>query len=153
MDYSAEQRAIIVKRQARRRAWFREARIRSWSDWVSFQAIADAVDALLGLHDADNTKLKRRVYNIAGIRMGGKPPAAGGIAAAVKEVVPKAAITFKSTPLEATVRGFGVLDDTAAGDGWGWPRKPRDLATSVKLFVDEARNYPDRIKALELFGA
>ena len=130
MDYSAEQRAIIVKRPARRRAWFREARIRSWSDWVSFRAIADAVDA-------------RRVYNIAGIRMGGKPPAAGDIAAAVKEVVPNAAITFKSTPPEATVRGFGVVDDTAAADDWGWPRKPGDLATSVKLFVDEARNYPD----------
>jgi threonine 3-dehydrogenase len=115
--------------------------------------VADAVDALVRLHAADNAKLNRRVYNIGGIRVGGKPPAAGDIAAAVRDVVPKAAITFKSTPLEATVRSFGVLDDSAAGADWGWPRKPNDLATSVKLFVDDVQKYPGRIKALELFGS
>jgi threonine 3-dehydrogenase len=115
--------------------------------------VADAVEALVRLHAADNAKLKRRVYNIAGIRIAGKPPLAGDIAAAVRDVVPKAAITFKSTPLEKTVRGFGVLDDSVAGADWGWPRKPNDLPTSVKLFVDDVRKYPDRIKALELFGA
>jgi nucleoside-diphosphate-sugar epimerase len=63
--------------------------------------VADAIDALLGLHYADGTKLKRRVYNIAGIRMApGKPPTANEIFAAVKDVVPNAQITFKSTPLE-----------------------------------------------------
>jgi threonine 3-dehydrogenase len=115
--------------------------------------VSDAVDALIRLHNANNAGLKRRVYNIAGIRMGGKPPTAGDIAAAVKDVVPNAAITFKTTPLEATVRGFGVLDDSAAGSDWGWPRKPNGLPTAVKLFVDDVRNYPARIKALELFGA
>jgi nucleoside-diphosphate-sugar epimerase len=115
--------------------------------------VADAVEALVRLHGANNAGLKRRVYNIAGIRMSGKPPTAGQIADAVKAVVPKANLTFKSTPLEATVRGFGVLDDSAAGADWGWPRKPNDLATAVKLFIDDVRNYPGRIKALELFGA
>lgn len=116
--------------------------------------VADAVDALLQLHDADNGNLKRRVYNIAGIRSATrKPPAAGDIAAAVRDVVPNAQITFKSTPLEATVRSFGVLDDTAAQQDWRWPAKPTDLATTAKLFVKEVRDYPDRIKALELFGA
>jgi len=119
--------------------------------------VTDAIDALLGLHHADGTKLmqaNRRVYNIAGIRTApGKPPTASDIAAAVKDVVPDAHITFKSTPLEATVRGFGVLDDTAAQHDWQWPAKPKDLATAVKLFVQEVRDYPDRIKALELFGA
>jgi threonine 3-dehydrogenase len=115
--------------------------------------VADAVDALVRLHAANNADLKRRVYNIGGIRIGGKPPAAGDIAAAVRDVVPNAAITFKSTPLEATVRSFGVLDDSAAGVDWGWPRTPNDLATTVKLFVDDVQKYPGRIKALELFGA
>ena len=115
--------------------------------------VADAVSALIGLHDADNAALKRRVYNIAGIRAGGKPPAAGDIADAVKKAKPNAVITFKSTPLEKTVRSFGVLDDTAAHNDWGWPQKPKDLVTAVKLFIDEVQKYPARIKALELFGA
>jgi threonine 3-dehydrogenase len=116
--------------------------------------VADAIDALLGLHYADGTKLKRRVYNIAGIRTApGKPPTANDIFAAVKDVVPNAQITFKSTPLEATVRSFGVLDDTAAQQDWQWPAKPRNLADAVRAFVDEVHAYPDRIKALELFGA
>jgi threonine 3-dehydrogenase len=116
--------------------------------------VADAVDALVRLHDAKSTSLtKRRVYNIAGIRRNGKPPTAGDIAAAVKSVISNAAITFKSTPLETTVRSFGVLDDSAAEADWGWPRRPNDLATAVKLFIDDVRHYPDRIKSLELFGA
>src|SRR5262249_13382656 len=114
--------------------------------------VDDAVDALVRLHDAKNANLKRRVYNIAGIRKNGKPPTAGDIAAAVG-VNSNAPITFKSTPLEATVRSFGVLDDSAAAADWGWPRKPNDLATSVKLFIDDVRHYPGRIKSLELFGA
>jgi threonine 3-dehydrogenase len=115
--------------------------------------VADAVSALIGLHDADDATLKRRVYNIAGIRAGGKPPKAADIANAVKKAKPNAVITFKSTPLEKTVRSFGVLDDTAAHDDWGWPQKPTDLFKAVQLFIDEVQNYPARIKALELFGA
>jgi threonine 3-dehydrogenase len=115
--------------------------------------VADAVNALIGLHDADNAGLKRRVYNIAGIRTpAGKAPAASDIAAAVVAVKPDAQITFKSTPLEATVRSFGVLDDTVAQQDWNWPAKPSDLANTVKLFMQEVQNYPDRILALELFG-
>ncbi len=116
--------------------------------------VADAVHSLICLHDANNADLKRRVYNIAGIRVAaGKPPAAGDIAAAVKDVKPNAVITFKSTPLETTVRGFGVLDDTAARDDWGWPQKPSNLAAAIPLFIEEVRKYPARIKPLELFGA
>jgi threonine 3-dehydrogenase len=115
--------------------------------------VADAVASLLGLHDADNAGLKRRVYNIAGIRTpAGNAPPASDIAAAVNAAIPGAQITFKSTALEATVRSFGVLDDTAAQQDWGWPAKPADLPTTVKLFVQEVQSYPDRILALELFG-
>jgi len=115
--------------------------------------VADAVAALIGLHNADNAALKRRVYNIAGIRAGGKAPTAGEIADAVRKAKPDAVITFKSTPLEKTVRSFGVLDDAAAHNDWGWPQKPSDLVTAVKFFIDEVQKYPARIKALELFGA
>jgi threonine 3-dehydrogenase len=114
--------------------------------------VADAVAALLGLHNANNANLKRRVYNIAGIRKAGNAPPASDIAAAVTAVVPGAQITFKSTPLEATVRSFGVLDDTAAQQDWGWPATPADLPTTVNAFVQDVQNYPDRLLALELFG-
>ena len=115
--------------------------------------VADAVDALVRLHDANNAVLKRRVYNIAGIRVDGKAPVAGDIAAAVKDAKPDSMITFKTTPLETVVRSFGILDDTAAKQDWGWPQSPKDLATAVKTFVQEVHDYPARIKALELFGA
>jgi len=116
--------------------------------------IDDAVRALRSLHDADNAKLKRRVYNIAGIRtQAGGAPKASEIAAAVKAVKADAEITFKSTPLEATVRSFGVLDDKAARDDWGWSAHPKDLPTSVKAFLQDVHDYPDRILSLELFGA
>src|SRR5215472_14288740 len=123
--------------------------------------VKDAIDALLGLHDADGTKLtraNRRVYNIAGIRTGqGKPPLASDIAAEVKNEVRGAQINFPSaetpTPLEATVRSFGVLDDSAAQDDWGWRKQRTDLTTTVRLFAQEVRDYPDRIKAIELFGS
>ena len=36
---------------------------------------------------------------------------------------------------------------------WGWPGKPNDLPTTVNSFVQEVHDYPDRITALELFGA
>jgi len=118
--------------------------------------VDDAVDALVGLHDADNADLQkhdRRVYNIAGIRIAGKPPVAGDIAAAVRDVKRDAVITFKSTALEQTVRSFGVLDDSAAHDDWGWAQNPNDLATAVTKFMQQVTDYPARIKALELFGA
>jgi threonine 3-dehydrogenase len=117
--------------------------------------VADAVAALLGLHDANNASLKRRVYNIAGIRKAaGQAPLASDIATAVTAALPAAQITFNQndSPIEETVRGFGILDDTAAQQDWGWPATPADLTTAVNSFVQDVQNYPDRILALELFG-
>src|SRR5215831_3802242 len=47
--------------------------------------VEDAVSALIQLHDAPNASLKRRVYNIAGIRIDGQAPQASDIEAAVRE--------------------------------------------------------------------
>jgi nucleoside-diphosphate-sugar epimerase len=117
--------------------------------------IADAVDFLVRLHDANSSRINmaRRAYNVAGIRTSGKPPTADAIAAAVKAVKPQAQITFKKTALEDTVRSFGVLDDTAAKDDWGWPGAQFGLKEAVEAFVTEVKEYPGRIKAIELFGA
>jgi threonine 3-dehydrogenase len=74
--------------------------------------------------------------------------------AAVTAALPAAQITFNqnNSPIEDTVRGFGILDDTAAQQDWGWPATPADLPTAVNSFVQDVQNYPDRILALELFG-
>jgi threonine 3-dehydrogenase len=121
--------------------------------------VKDAVKALLGLHDADSTKLKRRVYNIAGIRIAHEAPQAKDIAEAVKRYKPSAgAITYKENPdLTKIVQSFGILDDTAAREDWGWRGDYVDgveaLNKTVKDFDVEAHEFSGRIKSLELFGA
>jgi nucleoside-diphosphate-sugar epimerase len=117
--------------------------------------VKDAVRALIGLHDADNARLKRRVYNIAGIRSGGQAPTADEIKKAVEalDINPKPApITFKvNQQLQDTVHSFGVLDAAAARDDWGWELQWTDLPRAVQDFATEVKEYPDRIKAIELY--
>ena len=120
--------------------------------------IAEALDAITGLHDAaaDKLKVERRVYNIAGIRVGGKAPTALDIKNAVLAVQPKAVIDFQvDSNLETTVKGFGILDDSAAQADWGWkaPAQRMDLTKAVAAFQEEVIKFPKRIKSLELFGA
>jgi nucleoside-diphosphate-sugar epimerase len=117
--------------------------------------VKDAVAALLGLHDANPANLKRRVYNIAGVRTDGKAPTAQNLADAVKAVKPSADIRFDrlNPQLNDTVKGFGVLDDTAAVQDWEWGRVKYDLPKLAADFQSEVLTYPDRIKATELFGA
>lgn len=121
--------------------------------------VKDAVEALLGLHAADPAKLvdqptktPRRVYNIAGIRLGGQAPQASDIEAAVKAAKPGAVITYTVNPgLTTTVKSFGILKDDAARQDWGWTGPAYDLAKTVADFNTEVTTYPDRIKALELY--
>jgi len=116
--------------------------------------VKDAVRALLGLHDADNAKLKRRVYNIAGIRINGQAPTAGDIKNAVQAVRPNAApITFKlNQPLLDIVHTFGILDDTVAREEWGWKGEWLDLRRAVGDFANEVETFPARILSLDLFS-
>jgi nucleoside-diphosphate-sugar epimerase len=116
--------------------------------------VRDAVRALLGLHDADNAKLKRRVYNIAGFRINGQAPMAGDIRNAVHRARPRAAeITFKvNQPLQDTVHTFGILDDTVAREEWGWKGEWLDLDRAVGDFANEVETFPGRILSLDLFS-
>ena len=114
--------------------------------------VEDAVSALIQLHDAPKESLKRRVYNIAGIRVDGKAPQASDIETAVREQKPDASITYKvNQQLSDTVRSFGVLDDSVARQDWGWTGESFGLRKAVKAFFDDVKNYPDRIKAIELY--
>jgi nucleoside-diphosphate-sugar epimerase len=86
--------------------------------------VSEAIDAILGLHDAprNSLKLERRVYNIAGIRTDdGQAPNALDIKNAVVALKPDAVIDFQVDPvLQKTVTSFGVLKDDAAQADWGW---------------------------------
>ncbi|WP_271519573.1 NAD-dependent epimerase/dehydratase family protein [Bradyrhizobium sp. CCBAU 53380] len=57
--------------------------------------VKDAISALIQLHDAPGDRLKRRVCNIAGIRIDDQAPQARDIEAAVREQNPDAAVTYK----------------------------------------------------------
>ena len=119
--------------------------------------ISEAVDAIVGLHDVPANKLKpeRRVYNIAGLKVGGQAPTASDIKNAVLALQPKAVIDFQpDSGLENTVKSFGILDDSAAQADWGWkaPAQRVDLTKAVAAFHEEVIKFPKRIKSLELFG-
>ena len=111
------------------------------------------------MHDAPSSslKLERRVYNIAGIRTDdGQAPTALDIKNAVVALKPDAVIDFQVDPvLQKTVTSFGVLKDDAAQADWGWkgPAQRMKLGPAVAAFSKEVKEYPKRIKSLELFGA
>jgi threonine 3-dehydrogenase len=113
--------------------------------------VKDAVNALLRLRDAKNLKL-RRVYNIAGIRIGDLAPQASDIEAAVKRKNRDAVITYETNQqLTDIVHTFGILGGTAAQDDWQWAGPQFDLARTVDDFKAEIDAYPNRIKSIELY--
>ena len=127
--------------------------------YISEIYISEAIDAILGLHDApsNSLKLERRVYNIAGIRTDdGQAPTALDIKNVVVALKPDAVIDFEVDPvLQKTVTSFGVLKDAAAQADWGWKGPAQRLTSDPAdaTFSKEVREFPKRIKSLELFGA
>jgi threonine 3-dehydrogenase len=101
--------------------------------------IKDAVGGLLRLYDADNTKLKRRVYCIAGFS-----PTAREIYEAVKKILPKADIQFKpDRELTEIVRSWPkYLDETKGQQEWGWKTKFL-LDDTVRDFIKEVQAHPE----------
>lgn len=95
--------------------------------------IKDAVQALIGLSETPEAKLKRRVYNIEGFS-----PTAAEMAAVVRKYVPGAAIDFKPVPEMVSVAHSWpkYLDDSCARRDWGW-KTEFNLDRTVKDFVQE----------------
>ena len=79
--------------------------------------IADAVRALLDLHDIPAEALSRRVYNIAGIY-----PSAQELAEVIQKRLPKVQITYKPDPLRTSIVESWPqrIDDSAARADWNW---------------------------------
>jgi threonine 3-dehydrogenase len=101
--------------------------------------IKDAIEGLLRLYDADNAKLKRRVYCIAGFS-----PTAKEIYAAVKKALPNADIQFKpDRELTEIVRSWPkYLEETKALEEWGWKTKFH-LKETVEDFIKEVQAHPE----------
>lgn len=102
--------------------------------------IKDCVDCLIRLYEADNAKLKRRVYCIAGVS-----PTAREIADEVKRVLPSADIQFKpDRELTEIVRSWPkYLEESRAGQEWGWKTK-YSLREMVEDFIKEVQTHPER---------
>jgi threonine 3-dehydrogenase len=101
--------------------------------------IKDCVDCLIGLYEADNAKLKRRVYAIAGFS-----PTAKEIYDEVKRALPSADIKFKpDRELTEIVRSWPqYLKETKAFEDWGWKTK-YFLKETVKDFIEEVQTHPE----------
>ena len=101
--------------------------------------VKDAVDCLIRLYEAKNTRLKRRVYCIAGFS-----PTAKEIFNAVKKVLPKADLRFKpNKELTEIVRSWPkFLDETRAKEEWGW-KTQYNLNDSVKSFIQQVQAHPE----------
>jgi threonine 3-dehydrogenase len=101
--------------------------------------IKDCVDCLIRLYEADNGKLKRRVYCITGFS-----PTAREIYDEVKRILPKADIQFKpDRELTEIVRSWPkYLEETKAFEEWGWKTKFH-LKETVKDFIKEVQTHPE----------
>lgn len=103
-------------------------------DGIPVLYIKDAVQCLLSLNEADEGRLKRRVYNIHGFSL-----SAGELAEKVKKHIPTAQISFKPDPaIMDIIRGWPILDDSRARQEWDWSPEYQ-LEESVKDFIEEVK--------------
>lgn len=97
--------------------------------------IKDAIRSLILLYDADENKIKTRVYNLGQIM---PPPTAKDLVNTVKKYYPDAKIHFKPDP-NATI-GLATIPKIIKGDQaekeWGW-RVTYSLEETVKDFIEE----------------
>jgi threonine 3-dehydrogenase len=97
--------------------------------------IDDAVRALVGLHDAEESQLQRRVYQVHGVS-----PCAEEMAAAVLEQLPDVKFIYNPDPVrDEIVQSWPFrLDDTDAANDWGW-RAELDLTAMTARMLAALR--------------
>ncbi len=100
--------------------------------------VKDAVAALLDLAAADEGRLGRRTYGIAGLS-----PTAEELVDAVRAELPGASLSFAPDPaLTRIVRTWPqTVDASEAAADWGWSER-YDLRAAVADFVSELRDHP-----------
>jgi nucleoside-diphosphate-sugar epimerase len=82
---------------------------------------------MIDLLEADNSKLKRRVYNITGMSF-----SAGEIASEIKKYIPEFKIEYKPDFRQEIADSWPrTIDDSLARQEWGW-NPTYDLSSMVK---------------------
>ena len=91
----------------------------------------DCSKCMIDLLEADNSKLKRRVYNLTGISF-----SAGEIAAEIKKHIPEFEIDYKPDFRQAIADSWPkTIDDSLAREEWGW-NPEYDLEAMTKDMID-----------------
>ncbi len=91
----------------------------------------DCNKCMIDLLEADNSKLKRRVYNLTGISF-----SAGEIAAEIKKHIPEFEIDYKPDFRQAIADSWPkTIDDSLAREEWGW-NPEYDLEAMTKDMID-----------------
>lgn len=99
--------------------------------------VKDAVGSLISLKEAEERRLKRRIYNIHGFSF-----RAADLAQEVIKHVPKAQLDFRpDLAMLDSINNWPILDDTRAREEWDW-RPKYDLSDSVEDFIAEVRANP-----------
>ena len=107
--------------------------------WMPVLYIKDAIDAMIGLKNATEAGLKRRMYNLHGFTL-----TAHEVADTVRKYLPQAQIDFRPDPVVMQVVHNlpKQMDITPALQDWGW--KPKyDLDAMVKDFIAEVQANPE----------
>jgi len=90
----------------------------------------DCNKCMIDLLEADNSKLKRRVYNITGMSF-----SAGDIAAEIKKHIPEFKIDYKPDFRQAIADSWPkTIDDSLAREEWGW-NPSFDLSSMTKDMI------------------
>ena len=94
----------------------------------------DCNKCMIDLLEADNSKLKRRVYNLTGISF-----SAGEITAEIKKHIPEFEIDYKPDFRQAIADSWPkTIDDSFAREEWGW-NPSFDLSSMTKDMIEKLR--------------
>ena len=104
---------------------------------IPMMSIKDAIRCLIMLHDAPESNIKTRMYNVGQIL---PAPTARDLVAAVKQFYPEAKITFKPDPSVMEILKVipRIITGNEAELEWGW-RLSYSLLDTVRDFIDDFR--------------
>jgi len=92
----------------------------------------DCLKCMIDILEADNSKLKRRVYNVTGMSF-----SAGDIAAEIKKHIPEFQVKYEPDFRQGIADSWPKsIDDSLAREEWGW-NPSYDLSSVTKDMIDK----------------
>ncbi len=101
--------------------------------------VQDAADGLITLRDTDNSRLKRRVYNIHGLDV-----IAGDLVDAIKANIPDAQLSYapEGSRITEEFKTWPELIDDNARKDWNWSPKITNTSDYVRACIKQGRKFP-----------